>query len=126
MKNALAIVAAAVIIGGAFMFATRSPQVASTDNVSVENGKQVVEIKAEKNYAPALTSAKPNMPTVIRMETNGTFNCTSIVRIPSIGYQQTLPLSGSTDIEIPPQQPGAKVTGVCSMGMYSFEVDFEG
>ncbi len=123
-STVLAAITAAAIIGGAFYFATRSPEVASVDNVTVENGKQVVEITAKGRYSPTLTQAKADMPTVIRMETNGTFDCTSIVRIPSIGYQKTLPSSGATDIEIPPQQAGAEVKGVCAMGMYNFSVRF--
>ena len=123
--NVIAIIVAAAIIGGAFYFATRSPEVASTDNVTAENGKQIVEITAKGHYSPTLTAAKANMPTIVRMETSGTFDCTSIVRIPSIGYQHNLPPTGTTDIELPPQQAGAEVKGVCAMGMYNFAIRFE-
>ena len=124
-STVLSVIVAAAIIGGALYFATRSPEVASTDNVTIENGKQIVEIKAKGHYSPALTSAQANIPTTLRVQTDGTFDCTSILRVPSIGYQKNLPPSGTMDIELPPQTAGATVQGICSMGMYSFRVAFK-
>lgn len=127
MKSTIiAIVAVVVIIGGAYYFATRSPAVASTANVSTENGKQIIEIDTKGSYLPRLTAAKANVPTILRVVTSGVFSCANSLKIPSIGFQQQLPLSGTTDIELPPQPAGAKVNGICAMGMYSFEVDFQG
>lgn len=124
-STVISIIIAAALIGGALMFATRSPEVASTDNVSVENGIQIVTVTAKGRYSPTLTSAKANTPTVLRVETNGTFDCTSILRVPSVGLERNLPPTGSTDIELAPQKPGATVQGICAMGMYSFKVAFE-
>ncbi len=123
-STAISIIVAATLIGMAFMLATRGPEVASEDNVSVENGTQIVKITAKGRYTPTLTEASANMPTTLRIETNGTFDCTSNLRIPSIGYQQNLPPTGSTDIELPPQKSGSVVQGVCAMGMYNFTVRF--
>lgn len=93
-------------------------------NVSVIDGKQVIEIKAKGGYAPRVTVAKANMPTVINVQTSGTFDCSSALTVPAIGFRTMLPSSGVTPIEIPPQQPGTTIKGVCSMGMYSFAVNF--
>lgn len=93
-------------------------------NVSVVQGKQVIEINAKGGYAPRVTLAKANTPTVINVQTNGTFDCSSALTIPAIGYRTMLPSSGTTPIEIPPQQPGTTIKGVCSMGMYNFTVNF--
>ena len=125
----LAILAAVVIIGGAILFAGKSSTTADTsgsvNNVSMENGKQIVEVTAKGGYSPRKTIAKAGVPTVLRMDTNGTFDCSSIVRVPSMGLYKNLPPSGSTDIDIgTPQAQPLKV--VCGMGMYSFEVDFQG
>ena len=106
------------------MFALRTPEVASTANVTIENGKQVVEITAKGKYSPRLTEAKAGIPTVIRMETSGTFDCTSQLTVPSVGFRQMLPPTGKTDIVLAEQKPGSKVKGICSMGMYNFEVKF--
>jgi hypothetical protein len=59
------------------------------------------------------------------MVTNGTFDCSSSVKIPSLAIQKTLPPTGATDIDIPPQTAGTKLKGVCIMGMYNFEIAFE-
>jgi plastocyanin domain-containing protein len=93
-------------------------------NASVIDGKQVIEIKAKGGYAPRVTVAKANMPTVINVQTSGTFDCSSALTVPAIGFCTMLPSSGVTPIEIPPQQPGTTIKGVCSMGMYSFAVNF--
>jgi len=120
----VAILIAGTVIGGAFIVATRSPEVASVENVSIENGKQIVEISAKGKYSPKLTDAKAGVPTVLRVETNGTFDCTSQLTVPSVGYREALPPSGTTDIELTAQEPGSTVRGICAMGMYSFEVRF--
>jgi plastocyanin domain-containing protein len=116
-------------IGGIFMLlrggGSNAPASSTGQtNVSVIDGKQVVEIKAKGGYAPRVTAAKANMPTVINVQTNGTFDCSSALTVPAIGFRTMLPSSGVTPIEIPPQQPGTTIKGVCSMGMYSFAVNF--
>ncbi len=93
-------------------------------HVSVVDGKQVIEITAKGGYAPRVTVAKANTPTVINVQTNGTFDCSSALTVPASGYRTMLPSSGITPIEIPPQQPGTTIKGVCSMGMYNFAVNF--
>lgn len=115
---------AVAFIGGSAYLATRSPEVASTANVKMEDGKQVVEITAKGKYSPRLTEAKAGVPTVIRLETNGTFDCTAQLTVPSVGFRQMLPPKGKTDIALAEQKPGSKIKGICSMGMYNFEVRF--
>ena len=123
----MAVVVAGALIGGAVLFAGSSggkgaaPSVA---NVSVADGKQIVEIGVKGGYSPKVSVAKADMPTVLRMKTNGTFDCSSGVVIPSLSYRQNLPPSGETDIEVPPQQSGTTLQGLCVMGMYHFAVQF--
>lgn len=93
-------------------------------NVTVVDGKQIIQINAKGGYAPQVTTAKANMPTVINVQTNGTFDCSSALTVPAVGFRKNLPATGVTPIEIPPQQPGALIKGVCSMGMYHFAVNF--
>ncbi len=122
----ISILAAGILVGGAIMLSTRSgnSEAASTSNVSIENGKQIVEITAKGQYSPRVTEAKAGIPTGPRMETDGTFDCTSQLTVPSIGYRQMLPPTGKTDIALTAQEPGSTVRGICSMGMYNFEVKF--
>jgi len=99
---------------------------AISPNVTTENGKQIITIDVKGGYSPKVTNAKANIATIIRAKTNSTFDCSSSLRIPSINYSKNLPPSGVTDIEIPNQTAGASLKGLCSMGMYSFTVNFNG
>ena len=93
-------------------------------NITSLEGKQVIEIKAKGGYSPRNNSAKADMPTVLKVKTMGTFDCSASLNIPSIGYQNYLPNSGETLIEIPPQKAGSTMQGVCGMGMYNFSINF--
>lgn len=123
----ISIIAAVVLIGGAFML-TRGggapQQVANANNVSIVDGKQIIEISAKGGYLPRKSIAKAGIPTIIRFDTKGTFDCSSSVRIPSMGISKLLPQTGSTDIDIGTQKV-ATLQGTCGMGMYPFEVEFQ-
>jgi plastocyanin domain-containing protein len=96
----------------------------SRNNVVTTEGKQVIEIDAKGGYSPRTTSAKAGVPTVLKVKTSGTFDCSSSLVIPSISYRKNLPPSGETLIDLPPQEVGYVLRGTCSMGMYNFEVVF--
>jgi plastocyanin domain-containing protein len=96
----------------------------SQANVTQADGKQVIQIVAKGGYLPRTTLAKANMLTTLNMVTNGTFDCSSALSIPSLGFRKSLPASGITPIEIPPQPAGTIVKGVCAMGMYNFAISF--
>jgi plastocyanin domain-containing protein len=95
------------------------------NNVSIVDGTQIVEIRAKGGYSPRRSVAKAGVPTILRMKTSGTFDCSGALVIPAINYQENLPMSGNTDITLPAQTAGKTIQGFCAMGMYSFEVDFE-
>jgi len=123
----ISIIIGAVFIGGAIFFSRGGPATetpAGQANVSVVDGTQIVTIDAKGGYAPRTTVAKANMPTVLMVKTRGTFDCSSALVIPAIGYRENLPPSGETRIELPPQKEGTTVQGLCSMGMYNFSVTF--
>ncbi len=94
-------------------------------NVSIVDGKQVIQIDAKGGYAPRNTVAKANMPTTLNVQTSGTFDCSSALVIPSMKYRTNLPPSGTTAIDLPPQSAGTTLQGVCAMGMYGFAIAFE-
>ena len=123
----ISIIAAVILIGGAFML-TRTggdtAQVANVKNLIVVDGKQIIEISAKGGYQPRKSIAKAGIPTIIRFNTKGTFDCSSSVRIPSMGISKSLPQTGTTDIDIGTQKV-ATLQGTCGMGMYPFEVEFQ-
>ncbi len=101
------------------------PEGKVSQNVSTDNGKQIVEVSAKGGYTPRISTAKADTPTILRIKTSSTFDCSSALRIPSLGYSKNLPPSGTTDIEIPAQAAGSTLKALCSMGMYNFSVEFK-
>ncbi|KKP40103.1 MAG: hypothetical protein UR30_C0006G0008 [Candidatus Peregrinibacteria bacterium GW2011_GWC2_33_13] len=129
MKTILLSIMGIIFIFGSVWLLKGNPNSAPTEsekeNVSIVDGRQIIEIKARGGYSPSLTYAKANTPTTIKMITNGTFDCSSSLVIPGIGYRTYLPQTGITEIEIPEQEPDTKLQGLCSMGMFSFQIKFE-
>jgi plastocyanin domain-containing protein len=123
----ISIIIAVVFIGGAFVISRKgdTAEVLNANNVSIVDGKQIVEIKAKGGYQPRKSTAKAGIPTIVRFDTNGTFDCSSSVRIPSMDISKNLPQSGTTDIDIGSQEV-ATLQGTCGMGMYPFEIEFKG
>ena len=135
MKNTIIsiIIAAAVIIGALILVGGKGSgndaknggnQVAQGSNVSIKDGKQIVDIRAKGGYSPRVTVAKADVPTTLKINTQGTFDCSTALVIPSLSYRKNLPPSGTTEVEISAQPAGTKLKGLCSMGMYSFEISF--
>lgn len=129
MKQTLISIGIAVLLIGGSIFLTGNGAGSETggvrDNVTMVDGKQIVEVSAGNGYSPRLTLAKAETPTILRMETAGAFSCASALTIPKLGVRQNLPPSGTTDIAIPPQKPGSTLQGLCAMGMYNFSIKFE-
>ncbi len=129
MKPTTIIVAGVIIIGALVLFRGRPPQPAVTapagTNVSIVNGTQIVSIKVKGGYQPGKSAVKAGVPTVLRFETNGTYDCSSQVRIPSLGVDKVLPPTGTTDIALGTLQAGM-LQGTCGMGMYRFALDVQG
>ncbi len=120
-----AIILAIVAIGAAVVLSKQPPVVLdSKDNVSISNGTQIIDITAKGGYTPRRSSAKAGIPTILRVSTNGTFDCSSTIRIPNLNISKNLPQSGKTDIDLDKPSVG-KLTGTCGMGMYPFEIDFQ-
>lgn len=95
----------------------------NASNVSIVDGKQIIEIRVKGGYQPRKSVVKAGVPTVIRFVTNGTFDCSSAVTIPSKKISKSLPSTGTTDIELGTPDAGT-LSGTCGMGMYSFEISF--
>ena len=93
------------------------------NNVSVVDGKQIVKIRAKGGYQPRQSVAKAGIPTVIEFDTDGTFDCSSFIRIPSMGISKSLRSSGTTSIDLGTPTAG-KLQGSCGMVMYPFEIVF--
>ncbi len=99
----------------------------ATDNgsVSTENGTQVIDLAAKGGYTPSFVEAKAGVPTELRVATNGTYDCSSSLIIPSLGYQAMLKPTGTETIALTAAQAQGTLEGTCGMGMYRFEIAFK-
>lgn len=93
--------------------------------VVMENGVQVITIAAKGGYSPQSIQAQRGVPTELRVTTNGTYDCSSVLVIPSLGYNGNLKATGTETIEISADQAQGTLDGTCGMGMYSFEIAFQ-
>ena len=127
MKSSLvpiSILIASLLIVGVILFAGENSGDNAGNNVSIVDGKQIIEIDAKGGYSPKKTTAKADIPTVLKIKTSGTFDCSSTLVIPSLGYRKNLPPSGEILVDIPLQKAGSAIQGMCAMGMYNFTLDF--
>ncbi|MSU74173.1 hypothetical protein EXS57_00135 [Candidatus Kaiserbacteria bacterium] len=123
----LALLISATLVGGAMILTLNKTNIETSptaDNVSIVDGQQIIEITAKGGYTPRTSTAKAGIPTILRFHTNGTFDCSSSIRIPSMGISKSLPSAGTVDIAIADPKAGPLI-GTCSMGMYPFEINFQ-
>ena len=127
MKNTIIAVIGAVLIiwlALAYSGSRTGSQISIANNVYLENGKQIVQIEARGGYYPAVSTASSSVPTILRVKTSGTFDCSSFIVIPAMNVSKVLPQKGSTDIDLGTPTAGT-LSGTCSMGMYRFAIDFK-
>lgn len=121
----LSVLVAALVIAGAIVLSQKSDGTEQVvQNVFMEGEKQIIEIDAKGGYSPKLTTAKAGVPTVLRLKTSGTYDCSSAVTIPSVGFRKNLVATGITEVEVPIKVAQGTLEGTCAMGMYSFSVRF--
>ncbi|MFA5841446.1 MAG: cupredoxin domain-containing protein [Candidatus Paceibacterota bacterium] len=122
----LAIIISLGLVIGAASLTTKDEgtEVPANNNVGVLDNKQIVEISAKGGYSPRKSVAKAGVPTILRVNTKGTFDCSIALRIPSLGLSKNLPPTAETDIDLGIPSAGI-LRGVCAMGMYYFEIDFQ-
>ncbi len=114
-----------LLIFGAFWFAGKSDDGNNANAVSVVEGKQIIDISAKGGYSPRIIDAKAGMPTTLRVNTKGTFDCSASLVIPKLSYQKFLQSSGTEEIPISAEQAQGTMQGLCGMGMYNFQVRFQ-
>ncbi len=123
----ISILISVALVGVVIFISTENPLQKSkltVNNVSFIDGRQIVILEAKGGYVPRKSVARAGIPTIIRLNTVNTFDCSSVIRIPGLNIYQVLPQTGSTDINIGTPEAGLFV-GSCGMGMYPFEIDFK-
>lgn len=128
-KTALAIVTFGLIVSLGIIVLNGSSRVdtisvSQEQNVEVRDGIQYVTIRARGGYMPRVSSAASNIPTKLVIQTDGTYDCSLSLVIQSLKYQKILASTGEEVIDVGTPAPGQSLRGVCSMGMYSFVINF--
>lgn len=118
-----------MVIGGIYLLENGSKQTGSqvasaSTNISEKDKIQYISIEAKGGYSPRETSAKSGVPTKLIVMTNNTYDCSSALVIRSVGFQSMLPQTGETEIDLGTHAAGETIQGLCSMGMYSFQIKF--
>lgn len=124
----IALIISAVVVGWSFWLVSDKEGEDDTSPVPtaiITEGTQLIDITAKGGYSPRVVMAKAGVPTVLRVSTNGTFDCSSSIVIPKLGYQKFLGPTGTEDIAISAEQAQGTLQGTCSMGMYNFKIKFE-
>jgi plastocyanin domain-containing protein len=140
----ISIVVALLCIGGAILLATpgnsnsranntlpswERPTTKTKESVPgvavIEGDTQYIDITAQGGYWPKTVRATASMPTILRMRTENTYDCSMALVINGIGYRSFLKPSGVEEIEIPIDKTQGTLKGMCSMAMYDFEIVFE-
>ncbi len=129
-KKVSIIIIIGLVIGLGIVFWGDSKQEDNTaktgvvQNTEIKDGVQYITIDAKGGYSPRVSTAQAGIPTKLIVKTNGTYDCSSSLVIQSVGFQKSLPQTGETVIDIGIPKAGEPLQGLCSMGMYSFLVNF--
>lgn len=89
------------------------------------DGTQSLAVLAYGWYFPLSYTAKAGVPSVLRIYTNKTYDCSRAFLIPELRVRKNLPATGVVEIPIPAKKKGETLFGTCSMGMYTFNIKFE-
>lgn len=120
------IISVALIGGSLYIISSKSPssdgEGVDSQNVEMRDGVQYVTVKAKSGYLPGSSQIKGGVPTKLIMKTDATYDCSASLILRSIGFQKTLQPTGEEIIDLGTPKSGEKIQGVCSMGMYNFQI----
>jgi plastocyanin domain-containing protein len=132
-KTALIIITVGLIVGLGIIFLggvkannnTNNTSIRPIQNTEIKDGIQYITINVKGGYSPKISTAKAGIPTKLIMKTNGTYDCSASLVIRSVGYQKILQKTGEEVIDLGTPIVGTPIRGVCGMGMYSFQINFQ-
>ena len=97
----------------------------TTSETTNPAAQQIVEVIARSGgYWPKKIEANAGVPTMLVMKSEGAYGCERAFNIPDLNISEILPENGQTEFDLGTQAKGTKLLGVCSMGMYYFQIFF--
>lgn len=124
-KTVSIILTLGLLVAISIIFVGGNKEPGSVENVEIRDGIQYITVNAKGGYFPRESFAKAGIPTKLIVETDGTYDCSASLVVHSAEFQKLLPQTGETEIDIGIPKAGVPIEGVCSMGMYSFNVNFQ-
>ena len=104
---------------------TETTVATETTSETTNPAQQIVEVTARSGgYSPRKIEAKAGVPTILVMKSEGAYGCERAFNIPDLNIGEILPENGQTQFDLGTQAKGTKLLGVCSMGMYYFQIFF--
>jgi len=126
------IISVAIVIGSLFFLKTDSPKdltnssdipkVVMAKNIEIKDGVQYIIVHAGGGYSPKVSTAKVGILTKLIIKTNNTYDCSASLVIHQIGFKKILKPTGEEVIDLGILKSGESIQGLCSMGMYSFQI----
>lgn len=128
-KNVLIIITLALVVSVGIIFLGDNKSIDNTtdetiQNIEIKDGIQYITVNAKGGYSPQVSTAKSDIPTKLIVKTNGTYDCSASLVINSLGFQKILAPTGEEIIDLGIPKAGEPLQGICSMGMYNFQVQF--
>lgn len=105
------------------LFPSESSSPAQASSVDAQ-GSLVLNVEND-GYFPRTLRADANTPIKLSLVTDQTYSCARDFVIPSLGYYELLPDTGTVQVDIPAQPSGTRMFFTCSMGMYTGMIIFE-
>jgi plastocyanin domain-containing protein len=124
-KIATIIITLGLVVAIGIIFVGGRKNSESVQNIEIRDGVQYITINAKGGYYPRESTAKAGIPTKLIVKTDDTYDCSSALVVRSVGFQEILPKTGKTEIDLGIPKTGVPIEGICGMGMYSFNVNFQ-
>ncbi|MHB1347635.1 MAG: cupredoxin domain-containing protein [Candidatus Humimicrobiaceae bacterium] len=96
----------------------------NSGNITFSGGKQIIEVVAKGGYSPKNIEAKAGLPTILVMKSEGAYGCERAFYLPDFKISKLLPENGKTEFDLGTPAKGTEIVGLCSMGMYYFQILF--
>ena len=90
--------------------------------VGPDGVQQLTLTATNGGYTPSVLRARAGVPTILTVHTDDVIGCTRAFVIPATGYQEYLPDTGDTPIDLGTLEVG-EVRFTCAMGMYSGTIE---
>lgn len=123
IDNGLTLSGSPFTLKGFWATATGPAQSTLGTTATVVGSKQEATITVyATGYEPDNLVIKANTPTTLNLITKNTQGCSRAITFPTLNIQKVLPLTGTTQLDLPPLAKG-KIPFSCSMGMYSGSIE---